>query len=621
MKRLALLLLALAALAPCGFLLIRPNARASPGATVTAAPGAQSEPDIVSHWRCDEGSGTTASDSVDANDGTLDGATWTTGKVGNALSFDGNDRVVIPDSSSLNPSNITVETWVNFDRIAYGPGVTGTDAQFLICKGGDRTEGAYYLFQGGLDSSSSHLAFTIKSGGGRLQLLTPEMTLETNRWYHVAGTYDGNTMKIYLDGVLQVSGDMGPTQVGNSSPLYFGYNDVGGFPYYLDGSLDEVAIFSRALTAPEIQRHYQDGLNSPGATITVNSTGDTSSRDGVLTLREAMLLANGGLAVGDLDSGECAQVSDSTYGPPCSTTDTIGAGSADTIEFNIPGTGPHTIQPASALPDITDPVTIDGYTQPGASPNTNPPGSGRNAVLKIELDGTNAGAGADGLRITAGNSTVKGLVINRFGGAGIELSGSGATGNVVQGNYIGTDVAGTADVGNSLAGLYIDGAPGNTIGGTAAGAGNVISGNTTGVWILGSGATGNLVQGNYIGTDVTGTAALGGPGHGVDIRGAPSNTIGGTTAAARNVIESIRKAFLKAGLVNADLSEYNILTTGAALWLIDWPQAVGVNHPNCRELLEHDVTAVAKFFRKAYGVELDEKKALLFATGEEESLE
>jgi RIO kinase 2 len=90
---------------------------------------------------------------------------------------------------------------------------------------------------------------------------------------------------------------------------------------------------------------------------------------------------------------------------------------------------------------------------------------------------------------------------------------------------------------------------------------------------------------------------------------------------ARTVLESIRMAFVKAGLVNADLSEYNILTTGTALWLIDWPQAVGTDHPNCRALLEHDVTAVVKFFLKAYGVELDEKKALLFVTGESESLE
>ncbi len=67
----------------------------------------------------------------------------------------------------------------------------------------------------------------------------------------------------------------------------------------------------------------------------------------------------------------------------------------DTIDFAIPGTGVHTISPASALPTITDPVVIDGYTQPGASPNTL--ANGDNAVLLIELDGSNAGAGSPGL--------------------------------------------------------------------------------------------------------------------------------------------------------------------------------------------------------------------------------
>ena len=76
----------------------------------------------------------------------------------------------------------------------------------------------------------------------------------------------------------------------------------------------------------------------------------------------------------------------------------------DTIKFAIPGGGVHTIQPLSALPTITDPVVIDGYTQPGASPNTNPVGSGLNTVLMIELDGGNAGDNVDGLHITAGNS-------------------------------------------------------------------------------------------------------------------------------------------------------------------------------------------------------------------------
>ncbi len=93
----------------------------------------------------------------------------------------------------------------------------------------------------------------------------------------------------------------------------------------------------------------------------------------------------------------------------------------DGVVFAIPGAGPHTIRPGSALPTITDPVVIDGYTQPGASPNTNGPGLGSNAFLLIELDGSNARQDANGLRISAGNSTVRGLVINRFSGSGILL--------------------------------------------------------------------------------------------------------------------------------------------------------------------------------------------------------
>src|SRR5262249_27938070 len=84
----------------------------------------------------------------------------------------------------------------------------------------------------------------------------------------------------------------------------------------------------------------------------------------------------------------------------------------DTIQFAIPGSGVHTISPTSALPAVTDAVLIDGYTQPGSSANTLP--AGDNAVLQIELDGTLAGANARGLTITAGASTIRGLVINHF---------------------------------------------------------------------------------------------------------------------------------------------------------------------------------------------------------------
>ena len=225
----------------------------------------------------------------------------------------------------------------------------------------------------------------------------------------------------------------------------------------------------------------------------------------------------------------------------CSLREAIAAANAnvgmDTIAFNIPGAGPHSIAPTSALPTLTDPVVIDGYTQPGAMPNTNALGA-INAVVKIELNGTNAGAGADGLRITAGDSTVRGLAINRFvrqsfsGGRGIALLERG--GNKIEGNFVGTNVTGTTALGNGAGGVYAGNNSGsNTIGGTTPAARNLTCGNRDGIDLD---AGGNIVQGNLIGTNSSGTADLGNTEDGIEISASANNTVGGTTAAARNVI-------------------------------------------------------------------------------------
>ena len=152
--------------------------------------------------------------------------------------------------------------------------------------------------------------------------------------------------------------------------------------------------------------------------------------------------------------------------------------------------------------------TLDGVLINGSPSNT--------------IGGTAAGAG----NVISGNS--------RFG---VEIVNSGSTGNLVQGNLIGTNAAGTGAVGNTKSGVVVFNAASNTVGGTAVGSRNMISGNgENGVFLGAAGATGNLVQGNYIGTDITGAVDLGNTLDGVLVNAAPSNTIGGTAATARNVI-------------------------------------------------------------------------------------
>lgn len=209
----------------------------------------------------------------------------------------------------------------------------------------------------------------------------------------------------------------------------------------------------------------------------------------------------------------------------------------DVVTFNIPGTGPHRIAPLTPLPAITNTLIIDGYTQPGANPNALH--AGNNAVFKIELDGSNAGAGANGLAVQATNSVVRGLVINRFGGNGIVITGIAAA-ITIEGNLIGTDLNGTVARPNGD-GIFIAGIiSGVQIGGSVPSARNVISGNIgTGIYITGSYPVFHasaIIQGNFIGTDKNGTASLGNSGDGIRMDLAAIVTVGGLSAGAGNII-------------------------------------------------------------------------------------
>jgi hypothetical protein len=292
------------------------------------------------------------------------------------------------------------------------------------------------------------------------------------------------------------------------------------------------------------------------AIITVNTTADTIALDTFASLREAITSINNGA---DLNADVTAQRS--------------GAyGANDTINFNIPQpmSGPvvQTINVGitgnGALPAITQLMTINGYTEPGASMNTL--ANGDNAKILIELNGANAGPNADGLKIQA-LSTIEGLAINRFSLNGIELLGA----SFIQGNFVGTNPQGTAAEPNQNDGIRLTNTILATIGGTTPAARNVVSGNQIdGIHIVSTSAglgTNNLIEGNFVGVAANGissvgTKAIGGAAgtpagnfvFGIEISGGDNNTVGGSTAGARNVV-----GFNAAGIEVDDGGQNNII--------------------------------------------------------------
>ena len=277
-----------------------------------------------------------------------------------------------------------------------------------------------------------------------------------------------------------------------------------------------------------------------------NATGSASlgaTNTAVLTINDndpvpSTLVVN---TTDDTDDGYCTAGHCSLREAINAANQTIGANS---ISFNIPGQGVRTISPEVNLPPVTDAVTIDGYTQPGAHPNTL--AEGTDALLFVELDGSNITAGATGVGIdlNAGNSIVRGLAVNNFNLAGLR-SQSNPGGNLIEGNFVGTNPDGTEPSPNA-AGVSIDNSSNNTVGGTTPAARNLLSGNTVAGVLVGGDSSGNKVLGNLIGTKADGAGALGNgtadseaPTGGVHIDSGPNthgNVIGGTEAGAGNVI-------------------------------------------------------------------------------------
>ncbi|MCP4901650.1 MAG: hypothetical protein GY906_32200 [bacterium] len=284
----------------------------------------------------------------------------------------------------------------------------------------------------------------------------------------------------------------------NTNARRIGVSYIGIVPYWLV----VLTVLVMALIGP---------TSMHAAMITVTGSPDETlanlNGNGTCDLREALESANTNAAVGECPAGESG---------------------LDTIVFDIGTGGSQTISPISGLPTIVEPVEIDGSTQPACSD-----------APCIVIAGSEAGD-SNGLTITAGDSTVRGLVINGFHLNGIFIGEGGN--NIVEGSFIGTDATGSKDYGNWYAGVVIENAPNNLIGGSSESERNIISGNEYGVEVRGVGSFGNTIAGNYIGTDANGEVAIddGSTGGeslvGVFIINASNNTVGGTSNGDGNVI-------------------------------------------------------------------------------------
>jgi len=215
--------------------------------TTTPHPGNGSS-DLISSWLMDDNSGTTVKDYTSTNNGTLTGAVWGTGVKGSCLEFNGtNSNVSIPTATNLNPVNeITVMTWVKAQEYR---------SSKIFQKGDWDGHGIGLDLWNGWQCGirmEENTGNSLEWGLGRPIL---------NEWYHIAMTYDGAILKMYVNGQLKNSKAVTGRLKVNTRSVSLGSDN--GVQKFFKGSIDEVLLFGKALTQTEIQANFSERNNSP----------------------------------------------------------------------------------------------------------------------------------------------------------------------------------------------------------------------------------------------------------------------------------------------------------------------------------------------------------------------
>jgi len=218
-------------------------------------------PPPVSHWKFDEGSGTTAYDSVGANDGTVYGATWTTGQIKGALSFDGVDdyvNVIDCDNSLDIEDDITIAAWVKLDYF------NRHDHDFFVGKqptGTSRTNyPGNYIFRTTPLNGYIHFHHQTGTGDNEISKYSSTYGIAAGEWQHVSVTLvEGGNVNFYIDGSpAGTVPQLGTFGLLNDEPVRIGTRKDEWS--YFNGLLDDIMIFNIALSAQEIQQLYNNGL-------------------------------------------------------------------------------------------------------------------------------------------------------------------------------------------------------------------------------------------------------------------------------------------------------------------------------------------------------------------------
>ncbi|MGH9573097.1 MAG: LamG-like jellyroll fold domain-containing protein [Candidatus Acidiferrales bacterium] len=262
---------------------------------------------LVAAYSFDEGTGNTVTDLSDnGNNGTLSNATWTNaGKVGNALVLDGTDSLVtINDSASLHLTNgMTLEAWVN-------PSIVNSAWSDVVYKGNDN----YFL-----EATS---ATGTPAGGGTFSSNNTvdygPTTLQLNTWSHLAYTYDGSTLRLYVNGVQVSSLARAGNILTSTNPLQIGGDNI--FGQYFAGMIDEVRVYNLPLNQTQIQADMTTAVSSLASlpAVTINGSSEINFGDettGATSTPKTVTLTNSGsaqlsiasIAVSSGNTGDFAQ--------------------------------------------------------------------------------------------------------------------------------------------------------------------------------------------------------------------------------------------------------------------------------------------------------------------------